>query len=69
MIGLALGDGFVLHDFLSVCLTLVLLLMMNIVCCFHVVVTPEIEHYSGSYFNQMGERIKGSTWLAAAPGE
>ena len=31
-------------------------------------VTPEIENYSGSYFNQMGERIKGSTWLAADPG-
>ena len=33
------------------------------------VVTPEIENDSGSYFNQMGERIKGSTWLAADPGK
>ena len=29
----------------------------------HLLVTPEIEQLSGSYFNQFGERIKGAVWL------
>lgn len=29
----------------------------------HLLMTPEIEHLSGSYFNQFGERIKGAVWL------
>jgi NAD(P)-dependent dehydrogenase (short-subunit alcohol dehydrogenase family) len=29
----------------------------------HLLVSPELEDLSGSYFNQFGERIKGAVWL------
>lgn len=33
----------------------------------HLLVTAEIEHESGTYFNQYGERIQGAGWLASDP--